>query len=240
MNLSMNSMIANTLFGSKTSISSGSFLSASNFGDLSLMRNGVYTKMLKSYYAKNTDRTDKSGSSTKKDTTSDDYLNSISDKVSKLQTSTSDQVLSGIKSGADKMKKAADAVTGIDFDNASGDAIYSKVKDLVSTYNSLVSQTGKSDLVSISQSRTWMVNDTKAHEAQWNKIGITIGEDQTLSIDEKKLKEASASDIQNFLGDKSGYAARLSTKASGFYQLAANQLTLNAGSSLYNKNGLLG
>lgn len=52
MNISMNSMIANTLFGSKSSISAGSFLSASNFGDLSLMRSGVYTKMLKSYYAK--------------------------------------------------------------------------------------------------------------------------------------------------------------------------------------------
>lgn len=239
MNVSMNSMIANTLFGSKTSISSGSFLSASNFGDLSLMRNGVYTKMLKSYYAKQAASTDKTSSATKK-TSSDDYLNTITDKLSKLQTSTSDEALSSIKSGADKMKKAADAVTSLDYDKTSGDAVYSKVKDLVNTYNSLVSQTGKSDLVSISQSRTWMVNDTKAHEAQWNKIGITIGEDQTLSIDEKKFKEASTSDIKNFLSGTSGYAARLSTKAAGFYQLASNQLTLSTGSSLYNKKGLLG
>ena len=114
------------------------------------------------------------------------------------------------------------------------------MKDLVNTYNALAKQTGKSDLVSISQSRTWMVNDTKAHEAQWNKIGITIEDDQTLTIDEKKFKEASTSDIKNFLSGASGYASRLSTKANGFYQLASNQLTLNSGTSLYNKYGLLG
>ncbi len=239
MNVSMNSMIANTLFGSKSSISAGSFLSASNFGDLSLMRNGVYTKMLKAYYAKQTSSTDKTSSSGK-NSSSEDYLNTINDKLSKLKTTTSDEALSSIKSGADQMKKAAGAVAGIDYDKTSGDAVYSKVKDLVNTYNSLVTQTGKSDLVSISQSRTWMVNDTKAREAQWNKIGITIGDDQTLTIDEKKFKEASTSDIKNFLSGASGYASRLSTKANGFYQLASNQLTLNSGSSLYNKYGVLG
>lgn len=239
MNVSMNSMIANTLFGSKSSISAGSFLSASNFGDLSLMRSGVYTKMLKSYYAKQTSSTDKTSSSGK-NSSSEDYLNTINDKISKLKTSTSDEALSSIKSEADQMKKAADAVTTIDYDKTSGDAVYSKVKDLVNAYNSLAKQTGKSDLVSISQSRTWMVNDTKAHEAQWNKIGITIEDDQTLTIDEKKFKEASTSDIKNFLSGASGYASRLSTKANGFYQLASNQLTLNSGTSLYNKYGLLG
>lgn len=239
MNVSMNSMIANTLFGSKSSISAGSFLSASNFGDLSLMRNGVYTKMLKAYYAKQKSSTDKTSSSGK-NSSSEDYLNTINDKLSKLKTTTSDEALSSIKSGADQMKKAADAVAEIDYDKTSGDAVYSKVKDLVNTYNSLVTQTGKSDLVSISQSRTWMVNDTKAREAQWNKIGITIGDDQTLTIDEKKFKEASTSDIKNFLSGASGYASRLSTKANGFYQLASNQLTLSSGSSLYNKYGLLG
>lgn len=239
MNVSMNSMIANTLFGSKSSISAGSFLSASNFGDLSLMRSGVYTKMLKSYYAKQTSSTDKTSSSGK-NSSSEDYLNTINDKISKLKTSTSDEALSNIKSEADQMKKAADAVTAIDYEETSGDAVYSKTKDLVNTYNTLVKQTGKSDLVSISQSRTWMVNDTKAHEAQWNKIGITIEDDQTLTIDEKKFKEASTSDIKNFLSEASGYASRLSTKANGFYQLASNQLTLNSGTSLYNKYGLLG
>ena len=235
MNVSMNSMIANTLFGSKSSISAGSFLSASNFGDLSLMRSGVYTKMLKSYYAKQTSSTDKTSSSGK-NSSSEDYLNTINDKISKLKTSTSDETLSNIKSEADQMKKVADAVTAIDYDKTSGDAVYSKVKDLVNTYNTLVKQTGKSDLVSISQSRTWMVNDTKAHEAQC----ITIEDDQTLTIDEKKFKEASTSDIKNFLSGASGYASRLSTKANGFYQLASNQLTLNSGTSLYNKYGLLG
>lgn len=239
MNVSMNSMIANTLFGSKSSISAGSFLSASNFGDLSLMRSGVYTKMLKSYYAKQTSSTDKTSSSGK-NSSSEDYLNTINDKISKLKTSTSDEALSSIKSEADQMKKAADAVTTIDYDKASGEAVYSKVKDLVNTYNTMVKQTGKSDLVSISQSWTWMVNDTKAHEAQWNKIGITIEDDQTLTVDEKKFKEASTSDIKNFLSGASGYASRLSTKANGFYQLASNQLTLNSGTSLYNKYGLLG
>lgn len=240
MNVNMNSMIANTLFGSKTSISSGSFLSASNFGDLSLMRNGVYTKMLKAYYAKQTDSTGSDAVSSIKDNASKDSFYSINDKLSKLQTSTTDEALSAIKSGASKMKEAADKVTSLDYESASEDTIYNRVNELVSSYNTLVKQTKKSDLVSISQSRTWMENDTKAHQSQWEKIGITISDDATLSIDKEKFNAASLSDVKNFLGGSSGYAARLAGKASGFYQLASNQLTLNAGSSLYTKNGLLG
>lgn len=202
------------------------------------MRSGVYTKMLKSYYAKQTSSTDKTSSSGK-NSSSEDYLNTINDKISKLKTSTSDEALSSIKSEANQMKKAADAVTALDYDKTSGDAVYSKVKDLVNTYNALAKQTGKSDLVSISQSRTWMVNDTKAHEAQWNKIGITIETIRPLPL-MKRSQRSSTSDIKNFLSGASGYASRLSTKANGFYQLASNQLTLNSGTSLYNKYGLLG
>mgnify|MGYP002511809238 CR=1 FL=1 len=60
-----NNSLANSLFGSRNSIWSGSFFSASNLGDLGLMKSGVYTKMLKSYYEKvgNDKETTKSSSS---------------------------------------------------------------------------------------------------------------------------------------------------------------------------------
>ena len=50
MSAMFNNSLADSLFGSRNSIWSGSFFSASNLGDLGLMKSGVYTKMLKSYY----------------------------------------------------------------------------------------------------------------------------------------------------------------------------------------------
>ena len=41
-----------------------------------------------------------------------------------------------------------------------------------------------------------MKNDVKAHEKMLGKIGITIGKDGALSIDEEKFKAAKLSDIR--------------------------------------------
>lgn len=234
----INSTIADALFGSKNSINSGSLFSASSLGDWGMMKSGVYTKMLKSYY-------DKTGDTAKTEKTSytnknNEFETEWESKLGKLKSSADEQVLSSIKSTAQSMGAAAKELSGIDFDKSSREDLYKAVKKMTDSYNAVVSNAAKTNTVSISQSVTWMQNDTKAHESQLANVGISIGSDGTLSVDEKKFADAGLSDIKALMEGNTGYAGRLSQKAAGLYNLATNQISYNQGKTLYSSSGILG
>lgn len=230
-----NSTLVNALFGDKNSVSSGSFLSSSSLGDWGLMRSGVYTKMLKSYYAKMNASSSDTGKTEK-----NEYESQLDSKLESLQNSTSDTALSNIKSAAGSMKTAAQTLADMDFETESRDKLYEGVKKLADTYNTVLASTAKSGLTSISQSVTWMVNDVKAHETQFEKIGIRIGSDNQLTIDKDKFSEAGLNDIRSLLEGNSGFASKLSQRASGLANLAANQISYNSGKTFYSSSGILG
>ena len=73
-----NTSLADSLFGGSKSVGSGSFFSASNFGDLALIKSGVYTKMMKSYVSKMTEGEGTDDSSTD---TGYKFKNSVSEKL---------------------------------------------------------------------------------------------------------------------------------------------------------------
>ena len=93
------------------------------------------------------------------------------------------------------------------------DAIYKAVSAFADDYNSVLSAAAKSKNSSVVSTASNMVQQTVANEKMLSRIGITIGEDNKLSVDEKKLK-AKASFI-------SMYAKNDQNKASGVYGSSA-------------------
>lgn len=245
MNVRLNSMsmMADTFFGSKSSIASGSFLSASNFGDLSLMRSGVYTKMLKSYYEQvegDSDDTEKTSSNTSnKSNYLDNYLAQIGSKPETKTETTANKTLSSVKSTAKTLETAANELIGMNYDESSREDLYKAASKLVDSYNAVVESSAKSDNVSINKSVKWMTDDTKAREKQLNKIGITVGQDGKLSIDEEKFNQASLSDVRYMMEGDSSYTWKISQRATGLYNLAANQISFNSGNTFYSNSGVL-
>lgn len=239
MNVNMNSTIADALFGSKNTIGAGSFLSSSSLGDLSLMRSGVYTKMLRSYYEKTGDAesTDNTSGKTKD---KDFYETEFGSKVNELQNASENNVLSSIKSTAQTLKSAADDLSDMDFEKSSRDELYTGVKKMLDSYNSVLDSVKKTENISITQSTSWMTGDVKAHEKQLEKVGISIGTDNQLTIDQEVFAKADLTDIQSLFKGNLGYASKLSGRASGLYNLASNQIAFNSGKTLYSSNGVLG
>lgn len=235
----INNMMADALFGSSNSFGGGSFLSASNFGDLSLIKSGVYKKMLRSYSDKVVSDSSDSGSK-------DKYVfkNSVSEKMEQLSKPKSttenadNKALSTIKSDSNNLEKAANELMGKDFDASTREELYTAAKSFVTSYNSLLTSSAKTDNVSLSKSVTWMKNDVKAHEKMLGKIGITIGKDGALSIDEEKFKEAKLSDIRTEMSGSSSIVGKTAQRATGLYNLAANQISMNIGNSLYTSSGI--
>lgn len=240
----INSMMADTLFGSSKMIGSGSFLSASNFGDLALIRSGVYTRMMRSYISQLTDGDD--STSKARTVKTDDFRNMVSDKFEKLRNpekptaqTEANKVLSGIKSSSKSLETAAKDLSGMDFDTSTREELYDAAKKYVSGYNSVLTEAKKTDNVSLTQSVKWMKDDTKAREKILAKVGITIGTDGALTLDEEKFKSANQSDIETLMKGSGSLAGRAAQRATGLYNLAANQISFNSGSTLYSSSGVL-
>lgn len=204
---------------SGTAGSSGTFAN-SFLSDYMSIKNGSYHKLLKAYYAKD-DGSDKSFSISQKD------------NISMSADSAKD--LASIKNDAEALKESADAllttgskslfrekeITTKDENGAEiktkgydKDAIYKGVKSFVDDYNALLKSAGDSNSNSILRQTANMVNYTKANSRLLSKAGITIGSDNTLTIDEKTFQESDMTTVKSLFNGHSSLAYRTSASAS--------------------------
>ena len=107
------------------------------------------------------------------------------------------------------------------------DAIYNAVSGFVKDYNSLVDSVNKSDSANVLKAGQNMTNITSLYSKTLEKVGITIGEDNKLSIDEDKFKSADVSRIKSLFNDSPSFAKSIASQAS-FVDYAANRESLKA------------
>lgn len=192
------------LFGGSTPTQSNGTIS---LGDYASIKNGSYGKLLKSYYAKQD-----------------------ADKLSK--TGDNNQTSMLIRSGADSLKKSAEALnddslwekkkikkkdekTGVETETEDYDweAITKAVKTFVDDYNSVVEETGKSETKAVLRNAVWMTGATKKMGHLLGKAGITIGKGNKLELDEKELKEADISTLKTLFTGHGSLADKITQKA---------------------------
>ena len=114
------------------------------------------------------------------------------------------------------------------------EAIYKGAKSFVDSYNAMVSSGADVNSPSILKQTLNMTKFTSANQDMLEKAGITIGKDNTLSIDEKKLKSANINDLKSLLSGNGSFAYNVSAKASSIAYNSSNQ----AGkASSYNATG---
>ncbi len=203
--------VTSSIFGS---VSGSSF----SLSDYALIKNGSYGKLMKAYYSQ--------GESGK-----NSAVNKLVNNASKDQAST----ITALKSSSDKLSKVAQELTAtgkgslfvekdITTKDENGvesttkgydkDAIFKKASEFVDSYNSVLSAAGKSDNVKVLNTGANMTTMTAANEDMLAKIGIKIGEDNKLSIDEKAFKEADMSSVKTMFNGVTSYAYNVQTKAS--------------------------
>lgn len=210
------------LFQSLPTSNSGGMGNLNFLSDYAAIKNGSYGKLMKAYYAKDASNevkslaTSKSSSSTS--TAADDA-----------------KTLSEIKGAADGLKEAADKLidrgtdslfkkVDIESKDENGaatttkgydtNAIYSAVSDFVKEYNSMLSEGGNSETKNIQNKMNSLVGITSSNESLLSQVGITIGEDNSLSIDEKAFKNANMTTVKSLFNGSQSYAYRVSAQAS--------------------------
>ncbi|MBR5420188.1 MAG: flagellar filament capping protein FliD [Lachnospiraceae bacterium] len=212
------------LFGTSNNQQSGQDYSSIlnlDLADVASVRNGSYGKLLKNYY-----KQDKASAAS--------------------ELGDTDAKLTGIKSDADKLVKAADAlndkklyetktVTGDDGKTkeefADRDKLAGVVKDFVKAYNSTIDSAAESETKSVLRNGSWLAGMSRQNSNLLSTVGISISADDKLSFDEEKFKNADVTTVKDVFSGIDSYASQVSAKAGSI-----SRATQNAG-AFYNSSG---
>lgn len=233
---------ASSLFGSLKTDSTSALSSV--VSDYSSIKNGSYGKLLKSYYGQNTASSATSSASKAADKTS---------KTSTAATQEAKQTLSDIKSASGKLDSAASKLTSTgtdslftkkDITNDDGtvtndydkDAIYSAVNSFAKSYNDTLDAADKSSNQNITGVASNMTSLTSTMKNALSKIGVSVGTDGKLSVDEDALKSADVKSIKSLMNGNTSYAKQIENFAGKLTNASTNQLTSLSG-SFYTSNG---
>ena len=214
---------------------SGSDILGINYSDWATIRSGSYFKLLNAYYGKggqvsDSDDTTSSSTSTSKDSTRtlaviESDAKSVEKSVAALQETGDKSLFNEVT----KTDENGNKTTGYDTD-----AIYKAVKNFTDSYNSLIDEVGNSNTKSILRAGASMVNVTEANRKSLSDIGISIGADNKLTIDEEKFKKADMSKVKAMFADNSYYGTEVKRQAGRAESYAKSEA---AKANTYQKSG---
>lgn len=208
--------------------SSGGF-SSINFSDYSMIRSGAYKKLMKSYYAQ-----DKKSGNSKSEKTNEKKGNIPVDRTGLTQ----------LKTEADSLKTAAQSLSKADlWEENDTEKIAKAVKNFAKEYNDVITQTGKTSSKDAAQNVQFMNGMTNTMSKALSKVGITVGADGKLSVDEEALGKADTSNIKSLFSGASSYGAQIEKYAGNVASAAVRDASVytNSGnlnssfSSMFNK-----
>ncbi|MCM1493134.1 MAG: hypothetical protein NC180_07930, partial [Muribaculaceae bacterium] len=185
-----------------------------SLADYASIRNGSYSRLLKSYYAKADSSSGKtSGNSSNKTYNYWNYDEKIKGMSANMSSVSKDsaETLDKIQTSAESLSSSAQKVTATE----DREKMYSAAAAFVKDYNSLMESSGKSQVGAIKASRSSIVGSTSANAEKLASVGITVNaKDNTLSIDASKFKSANLDTVKGLFDGKSSYAAKISSSAS--------------------------
>lgn len=179
------------------------------------IRSGSYGKLLSAYYKK---------------------MNSGDSATEAIQKETANRQLVG--GNASSLKSAAKTLSKVDFYDDSKGADEKKlkaVKDFISAYNSVIDTADDVNSKGILQNAVWMTNITKKSAGLLNELGISIGDNNQLTLDETKWADANNSTKAALFNGRQGFAEKMVYKANQMTNFSAEKASYTA--SAYKDNG---
>ncbi len=222
--------------------SSGASSLSSLLGDYASIKNGSYSKLMKAYYSENSSSEVKS-------------LAESSTSSTSTTTSTATKKLNTVQTTADALKDSADAllasgseslfeqkdITTTDENGLESttkgydtDAIYSAVNKFVKNYNSVIDAVDDTDNTIVTNRGASLANITSSNENALNKVGITVEDDGTLSIDKDAFMKADMGSVKNLFNGSGSYGYQVSAQASIIDYAAGSEASV---ASLYTGSG---
>lgn len=119
------------------------------------------------------------------------------------------------------------------------DQMLAAVKDFAESYNDTLDGLQKTDSLKALEKGVSLVNTTKAYARSLSRIGLKVGSDNRLTVDEEQVKEATPEMFRSLFSGNYSYANKVADKASDISRAAdlKAQVTYNVQGNLdyYNK-----
>lgn len=208
------------LFGSGSTSKNNSADLYGMFTERKSIQSGAYKQTLKAYYkSQGADQTTgKTSGTTKKST---DVLSQILDsKKNPTVSAKTQKANSTLTTGLSSLKSSVSALQSDSaYANVSGnqsvqDKVGSLMKSFVSEYNNVVNAAKDSNLQSKTANVASMMRSTATNADKLAEIGVTVNSDGTLALDEKALKSADVSKVQELFSgsDITSYGSTVASR----------------------------
>lgn len=207
-------------------------------GQYMSIKNGSYKKLLTAYYKK-MDAEESESSSTTSATSEKSKILATKKDADTLKESADKLLATGKNSIWEQVEKEVkDENTGqmVKVKDYDYDRITKAISDFASSYNSVLDSASKQNDLSVLKTTAYMTGIVKSNKVALGKMGITVGADNKLTVDESKLKAADISSLKSYFTGGSSFASRIQGKAFDISKSA-----MNAVNSLktYNKGGII-
>ncbi len=214
----------NSYFGTNKTSSSSSVL-----GDWSLIKTGSYKKLLTAYYKNENDAKTSATDTEIKDTTK--KFGVISNDAEQFVKSL-DKFSSGVKEASAKYATASD-----EDKEKIMNKLYESASKYVEAYNKAIDSTTETDNTAILRRELNITRNTSANKKMLGKLGIEIGSDNKLTIDESKFKEARISDMSTLFNGQSSYASHVRSNATQMFNVAKAEFATSSNACSYTYKG---
>lgn len=229
-----------TLFSSLNNGKTDNGLSTNFLADWNSLQNGSYGKLTKAYYAKNSGKeslTAVKDDDNSQSVKSNSVLKSNIDSLEKsAQSLRDDKLLFNFKTS----KTDAD---GNVTDNYDYDKIYSKLKNFVSDYNTTINRAADSDNTTILNNTLALTKLSSAKSQSLSNVGIEIGSDNKLTINESKVKSADITELKKLFSGKGSYVDSVDSLAGNIanaINVENNKLSNYGSNGKYSSTDMLG
>lgn len=199
-------------------------------GDYASIKNGSYGKLMKAYYTEGADQKVSAiaKNAAEKNTGS---RTAAEEKERKAE-------LGKVESASDSLKKSADALLKKDkdniFDDKEKDAVYSAVSNFVKNYNDTLKAAANSSDKNVLSRVNTMTGNTGIFAKQLSGIGITVGEDKTLSLDKEVFEKADRNKVKKLFQESGSFGYQTAAQSSLLKTAAENAVSATG---LYSASG---
>lgn len=218
------SMLFNSLNSSNNSSNnSGNIFNAIDLSEYHSIRSGSYRKLLKAYYAKNSDETTTEktkDTDSKKKTLAQDIAVEKLTEVSASASTLEDSAEKLINRGTDSLFREKELtvkdengveqkVMGYDMD-----AIYDAVADFANKYNSFLKSVNNSDSSKLDNELDNMTSVVSGYKPALEEIGITFDKNNNMVVDKDKLQASDVEDVKKLFNGNASFTYKVASKAS--------------------------
>ncbi|MDE6320053.1 MAG: flagellar filament capping protein FliD, partial [Lachnospiraceae bacterium] len=128
---------------------------------------------------------------------------------------------------ANTLYKSIENLGAMNISNDNKEAVYKAFNTFVKDYNDLIKNTAKSTNSNVVNQANYLMGIVSSNRSAFSKLGVTINSDNTLTLDEKKFKEADMSGVKNLYSGAYSVAEKMTDKVNSIYRYATQGETLN-------------